>query len=990
MADITLTKTDLPFLLAGNGNLTVHANVGSITQPLVPADDDVLSLNFAAAGNTAFSFGAPDNIKLGIQAGTKNRLYGLWPKSAAERLQILSDHGLAGFFANHPDQMILVLSLDASASAQASASFSYSALTADMTLDAGGQAGYLYLHPYPANMPSDKLFADFLGSLRLPAALSDAIPLGEVIAFDYNGYLKLGASLSVGYQLKGAPNFSLGQLQLSEHYQFSVAGSLGLNAQIAGEFAVEARAAVDEHGLEKPQWVRVIIRKKRSSAFQIAADAGITASSDLQGLPDSADEFLGALLGVRVKNWLNMIQRIRDLSDFNALKAELDDLGKQFIETWIGKAFDELSQTEFADLLTRVQKVVDSYENLENSAITLFDRYFDKLDFLTAQLNKLVALTSWDNLRGQVDGDLWQVVQQLTDGDPLGWILGQIEKRDQDGNLTPVPSLVELQSRVQQTLDLMQNKAHDEIRKVIGIAKANFPLDGLVQQVAKFDSIRSLQNVADQKAVAFFERLLGMTIDQIQKSKAGALISQLHKTLGKIKEFEDGVYAKFKDAVHQSFTLNLHAEYNRASATDALVDVEINVTTALGKSLLQAAGRGDLQQVLSSYRPDVVRLNQGNLTHGVTKSSSLSVNIFGWHDGWHYMGLDKVITETDQQIVTGSNGGLNVYTTLELDKQRVRQLQDQKTMANLVVRFIGETHGALQPDRKNQQFLIDAITGGSVTYSLSFSDTKTPRKSLEYFLSFADSFGLVAQGASLDKLLPLLPRPNPEKDDFGPMEVNYEVRYTDLGLRRLMSAPLVEANVRRNLRTIVLASYLRDPGLTSLGWCYWTQGVYDLWKKGQAVFTNRISPVAFSPIAASPFAQFPAPSGANLQPEQLHVLSTLFFIEDNLVAGLTSLDSMIHTTHISPSEFERNLGKLGSAFEEMDDFDQAVNGLFCFFDQMVRAQTPAAEARLSSLTIKSKVGNQDVSKVFLSGLVPQATPTPAKALVAASSGSGGG
>jgi hypothetical protein len=410
----------------------------------------------------------------------------------------------------------------------------------------------------------------------------------------------------------------------------------------------------------------------------------------------------------------------------------------------------------------------------------------------------------------------------------------------------------------------------------------------------------------------------------------------------------------------------------------------------LGKSLLQAAGRGEFQQVLSSYRPDVVRLNHGNLTHGVTKSSSLSVNIFGWHDGWHYMGLDKVITETDQQIVTGSNGGLNVYTTLELDKQRVRQLQDQKTMANLVVRFIGETHGALQPDRKNQQFLIDAITGGSVTYSLGFSDTKTPRKSLEYFLSFADSFGLVAQGASLDKLLPLLPRPNPEKDDFGPMEVNYEVRYTDLGLRRLMSAPLVEANVRRNLRTIVLASYLRDPGLTSLGWCYWTQGVYDLWKKGQAVFTNRISPVAFSPIAASPFAQFPAPSGANLQPEQLHVLSTLFFIEDNLVAGLTSLDSMIHTTHISPSEFERNLGKLGSAFEEMDDFDQAVNGLFCFFDQMVRAQTPAAEARLSSLTIKSKVGNQDVSKVFLSGLVPQATPTPAKALVAASSGSGGG
>jgi hypothetical protein len=52
-----------------------------------------------------------------------------------------------------------------------------------------------------------------------------------------------------------------------------------------------------------------------------------------------------------------------------------------------------------------VQKVVDSYENLKTPP-SPFDRYFDKLDFLTAQLDKLVALTSWDKLRGRVDGEL--------------------------------------------------------------------------------------------------------------------------------------------------------------------------------------------------------------------------------------------------------------------------------------------------------------------------------------------------------------------------------------------------------------------------------------------------------------------------------------------------------------------------------------------------------------------------------------------------------
>jgi hypothetical protein len=48
------------------------------------------------------------------------------------------------------------------------------------------------------------------------------------------------------------------------------------------------------------EWVRVIIRKKRSSAFQMPP---MQESRHLgsQGLPDSADEFLGALLGVRVR-----------------------------------------------------------------------------------------------------------------------------------------------------------------------------------------------------------------------------------------------------------------------------------------------------------------------------------------------------------------------------------------------------------------------------------------------------------------------------------------------------------------------------------------------------------------------------------------------------------------------------------------------------------------------------------------------------------------
>jgi hypothetical protein len=165
MADINLAKTGLPFLLSGNGMLTVHATVPALDQKLTPSDADLLSADFGAAGDESFTFGAADTIKLGIKAQSKNHLYAVWPTSSKDRLQILDDHGLSDFFTKHPDQMLLVLELDASASANAAGSFQYSVLTASATLDAGGNVSYIYLRPYVQSTTVDKL----IRLLRQPA-----------------------------------------------------------------------------------------------------------------------------------------------------------------------------------------------------------------------------------------------------------------------------------------------------------------------------------------------------------------------------------------------------------------------------------------------------------------------------------------------------------------------------------------------------------------------------------------------------------------------------------------------------------------------------------------------------------------------------------------------------------------------------------------------------------------------------------------------------
>jgi hypothetical protein len=882
------------------------------------------------------------------------------------------------YFASHPDNLILGLLIDANASVSAAGSFSYSILSANTTLDVGGAAAYAYLHPYLNSQSFDQIAKDFFGGLQLPASVKSSLATGEAISFDYNGYLKIGAGLSVGYELKGAPSFTIGQLQLSEHYDLSVVGKLSLSAGVAGEFSVEVRSAENPDGSAMAGWVRVIVSKKHTSQFGIAADVNIDSSSQLQGLPDTGNEFIGALLGVEAKNWLNLFSRIQQLSDFKATQQELDSLATEFLNEWLGKAFDALSTTEFASFLQTVQTVVNSYENLDNSAITLFDKYFDKLDVLTSKLNQLAALTSWSQLKGEIDNDLWDVVQYLTDGDPLGWILGHIQIPGPNGPVT-VPSLQQLAAKVQQVLSLIQNDAHAEIRRVIALAKSSFGLDEFFQQLSQIDSIPKVKVLAEQKLGGFVERLLGKAVDQMSNSELGAAVTRIHQVLTSVQDFENNLYTQFKTAANQSLSLALHTEYDRATEQDALIDILINVSTDQGKQLIQAAGRGDFQTALAAYQPDVVHLNYGLLTHSITKSSSFSINVVGWHGGWHYQGMDSVIVNTQQQIVPEDNAALTVYSTLDMSQQRQRQRMGQTVLTNLVLRFIGESHGVLAFDKENQDYLIDAITGMAASYELSFANQQTTKAKLQYYLSFASDFGLVDQGATLNNLLPLLPPVSAGADNYGPVSLDYQVRYTEAALRRLYSVPFDPASARQIMRKLVFANYIRDVGLSNLGWCYWTGGIYDLWKQGQAQFTNH-SQLQFTPIDTSPFAQAQTPPNVVLQQDQLQVLSTLYYIEDDFIAGLQALDGLIHAGQIQPHAFENALGSIGSALKFFENFSEGVNSVFGLFDQLVRQQAPAADARVSSMDLKSTVAGKTVEKVLLAGVaLPQVTPLAAAA-----------
>jgi hypothetical protein len=970
VSDLSLQKNDLPFLFGGNGTLTANAGSIQLDQPLTQTDSDLATLQFGGSGNTDFVFGGADELKIGVTANTSASLMGLWPNSAPTRLTVLADYGLSNFFQSHPDDLLLVLQLGASAGGDLAATFPYSVLSASATLGVGGNVGYTYIRPADQKAIAKDVLLGFVTNIRVPSQAAQAPEPGEAIAYEFGGYLKVGAGASVGYGISGTPGFSIADLQLSENYALSVIGKLSLAASLAGQFGVQVTAAYDEQGALMPGWARVTTHRKRSNTISVSADVEVNATSNIQGLPDSATDFLGALLGVNVKNWLNVLQQVHDLANFDALGSELDGLAKKFVEEWTGKAFEQLPP-EFPSFLAQVQKVVDSYNNLGNSAVTLFDKYFDRLDVLTKGLGELNALTSWDQLKGEIDPELWNIVQQLTDGNPLQWILGKIPIRNAAGQRVTIPSLPELQQRVQQTLDLIQNQAHDEIRKVIALAKQSFPLDGFVQQLAAVDTVPKLQAAVNQKLGDFIDRLTGKLMSDLSSdADFKALLTTVQNVSGSILKFETTFYAKLKAAAQQSLAISMQAGYDRADESQALIDVAINLNEPAGMALYKAAAQGDFTSVLGSYTPELVKLKQGVLTHEVTSKTSFNVNVVGWHLGWHYQGFDTVITNTEQQIVPDAGGGLTVYSTLQMKAEHNRVQGGNGADVNLLLRFVGETHGALQSDPGTKQYLVDRITGMSGSYGLQLSRQDASPDDVKVLLQYSSAFGLASAGATPDNLIRYMQRNANGK--FGSLTADYQVQYTEQGLQGLFQTPFdldTETFVRRTIRKVVLGNYLQNPGLENVGWVYYTEGVHQLYEQQGPQFTNHLSAQGFSNLEPSPFAPtIPNPrEPVTVTPQELRVIATLYNIEDNVVSGLAALARLIQAgTAIRPSDFENALRDIGNALNTMAGFAEGVNAIFAVFDQLVLRQVPAEEARASSLVLTFTVNGGQKTLPFLS------------------------
>lgn len=964
------TETFKKSFLSGDGQIELQSDqdlwltliaMGGKFSPLVTR---VAEVNFKFANEEKFRFGSEGGMRLSVSAGAAHKIQLIWPDEDDETLKAL---GLSEFLTD--EKLYARLFFMANGDLAADAKIPVGTLSATFGVAVGGEVAYERLKVYDAESSAKDILGDLLAGMRLPQqvdSVAEAPEPGEALITRFGGYLKLKAGMNWGYEMTGSRSIEFNQLNLDLDYALRAMAAVSVGYQLAGDFSIEARrGAVDG-------WARLVVRKSRDSQFDFAADFGLDGDIKLEGLPQSADEFLVRLVGADAKTVLSYFHKARKYSSLDELEKALTPMIKGFVHEWahdlIGKA---LSNDTLQDFLGAARQVVETYNDLDARIVDLYHAYLDKIPQLRSALGllagapvpaDLVSLTETDDKDKQKAAmDAWDIAQILW-GTSVYPLLLQNEK------------FAEFSQLARKAQAFVEDGATAPVRNFLDKLKSATGLDPLFEKLGEIKTADQLRQIGDEKLQDLAGRLIGVAFDKIEKSKLNDALMDLQKSLNRVEDFKNTWYDRITKAVGDKVTFDLHYAYAQASHDQKLIDVELNLNRAEGRELARAAAAGDFSGVLERYNTNYVRINDATFTHEVGRSAQLQINVMGLG----YDSLKQLTQKVEHAIESGGGGLLHVYATETSIKQSVTKGRKFKETveSNFLLRAVGET---FQPegdssntvDRTTRQYLIQTLKNLAAQYTLLESDERTSEEELEHYLDLAEFLGLFvkqSRKAFVDGLKKQFP------SGLGKVKINYIVRYDDAALRDAFGAVSgddLRDLARQTMRQLIGAKYTgmkQTDWMAPVGFAYLSPAPYKKYKEGSTALRQ-------STIVVTLPGWFTkgAPREVSLPREDTERLITLYGIEDKYVDRLVKLDEVLDGAlkEKKPIPLDK-LKEVARKFIEMaDDVDEwRENAFFAIFDKIVEAalkKTPRDKpARESAMVLEiTAEGKKRVRKALM-------------------------
>lgn len=929
--------------LGGVGQLTLSTPDGAwktliqTAKPFSPSVSQVAAVDFQIQGAKQFAFGAPNGVQLGVtaSASSTNQISLIWPGQSDPAL---ADFGLDANF--DASQLYARVSLSGKADGSARGTWPVGPLSATFGVAAGGALTYDRLKLYPKTEIAGRILGDLIGGVRLPQQLAsvDSIPAaGEVLATRFYGYLKADAGVTWGYSLTGSRSTNIKDLSLDLQYALQIGGSVSASYQLADDLRIEALRG-DADG-----WLRVVVKKDKSSEFNIKGDFGFTGTPTLNGLPSSADDFLTKLLGADVGTYLGYLQTAQTYSSLDQLQQLAGRLGQQTVQNlsqkWIGAA---LNNSTFQQFLGVAKRVVDEYRNIDSRILQFYSDYVGKLPELQAlmtEFQKIESTAAFEKITNPA------TIEQIR----------KIWNERFPNLLVSDAEVAEFQKWFGLASDFLNGDPSKEIRDLISVLKQDFPLDSLLNQLAQFDTPEKLQALADTKLQGLVERIVGKTFEEIQKTEVSKIFEQVNQTITKIENFKRAWYQKLTEVFQKTYTFDLVAAYTRADQDTALIDIQVNLAAAAGPAIAREATAGDFTRALRTYDPAVVKIANGLLTHNLTKTGLINVNLFGWTSDRFV----ELVQNTEEALQPQAGGLLHVFTTsTSIDQKITKGGRNKETAASkFLLRTVADRFqqtGAT--DSKTNEYIVQTLNSLSVDYTLDEAQDVADAADLRNDLDLAQFLGLLA---SADAMAATLRQQFP--GGLGEVTVSYVVRYDDSAVRDAfsLSNSAVETTARQTMRKFISTKYQNLPvtaQIRPLGAAYASAEVYALYQKGFTAL--RDANIAVKAKGSASQALSPALKAS---------LITLFNIEQSYVRRLRELNGTIQSLaagkgSVSLDDLNSDAERFVSMADDMDRYRE--NAFFAVFDKLVRAGGGASKSSMI-LTI-TPPGGQAVTKILSS------------------------
>ena len=956
MPDIPINSSSIKnAFLDGDGTLeliTLRDAWKDLIDSNKPFDSKTENLAILKVGTGAtkdLQLGRVDGLKLNIDIDSEaaGRISLIWPDGKKE---LIDAYGLEPFL--KPGHFYAALILEGKGDINAAVGFPAGPLSPVFGISSGGNLAFERLHLCEASMPARNVICELLSGINFPQNFDspEEIPgEGEVYATRFGGYLNLTSKLTWGYSITGTPSFEVGNLQLALDLATRLKAGASFDYRLAGNFCVEARRGAMDG------WLRLIVHKDRDSVFKFATDFGYTGKADLNGLPGTADQFLTVLFGTDAGTILGLFNRAKSYSSLDELEYAAGTLTHRVLidisEKWIDKALTNETLVEF---LEAAKIMAEAYAAIDKRIIDLYEDYLDRLPALQAALNLLCGASSREDLKLITDIEAWVLIRRIWN-DAYHELLREDEE------------FAKFSRFINQVREFIYGGAAKQLRDFIALVKKEFPLDRLVEDLAKYAAPDKLRDLTNDKLQALAGTIIGKAFEKLEETEIAEAASRIHSTLVKIVEFKNTWYERMSGAVHKSFEFSLNYAYSRADHRSALLDIEFNATSPRGIELARKAARGDFMSALSLNDPDLVRINRGMLTHGLTRSAQVQVNVFGWG----FKNVSTLIQESEHAIEAGAGGLIHVYMIdTHIHQRRERGGKHREAVeSNFLMRVIGKTvpdsTSGSQLMTAEKRFLMSTLDKMAIEYDLAHEDDYATAERLIQYLDLAELLGMIPNREQMVKNLAGEMPSGP-----GKVKINYVVRYDSKSVESAftLGEEKTSALARQTARQLIAAKYTgmrQIDWLARVGFAYLDPSFYSLYREGYTALLAEGKAVQLP-------EWFTGGRALNVELEPVHrqLLLTLYNIEEEYVEALVRLEKTIAgvlTSHKSVPVDE--LEKAAVRFVDMaDDLDQyRENTFFAIFDKLVMEGSPSESQRKSAMVLEiTTPGGQKVKK-FLMG-----------------------